>query len=308
MIKKKIYRRKITLLLGLISSILYTFSAYTNSDKSYDPNPTKEQCGAGLSKYHVRTASLNQELACMKKGFKHIYWGSPEDKNGIDPSLKKFYKSLSKLTAPQPLPPHKTTIWYTPSGKHNALLLQKYLIDSYFSAYFIASQKTLYSLLPDQSSAQKVVLLKELYWQATGHNPCIMGTLLGYAPEDTLFLYQWNAYRNELTKNLLAKGVPRSEINTLTEKLMNTTFDQWPKENQESFNTIISENTEWQQEYNFELQLAEAWLKINQHHTSEELAHYGNAFKDLFNKIMEPVPISTPPQKPIQTQIQKICE
>ena len=121
-------------------------------------NPSINECGAAISRTHPRRDTINQALACMKNGFKSVYWGYGEDLENefIAPELRNFYSTVNKLTIPVGY------LLYTHEGARNALLIRKYFLERN---------------LPFMTN-----------------NPYLLGTLLGYTEDDILFFYQRWAY------------------------------------------------------------------------------------------------------------------
>ncbi len=121
-------------------------------------NPSIHECGAAISRIYPRRDTINQALACMKNGFRSVYWGYDNEDEIIVSELRDFYSTLNKLTV------GTNYIFYTDKGTRNALLMQKYFIE--------------------QDRLHKFMF----------YNPYLMGKLLGYAEDDILFFYQRGAY------------------------------------------------------------------------------------------------------------------
>jgi len=123
-------------------------------------NPSIDECGAAISRTHPRRDTINQALACMKNGFKPVYWGYDNEIEHIAPELRDFYSTVNKLTLPMGY------LIYTDDGTRNALLIRKYMLET--KPFFMAN------------------------------NSYLLGTLLGYAEDDILFFYQRSAYLDQI--------------------------------------------------------------------------------------------------------------
>lgn len=266
------------IILSIYSCLLAAHVYASQGPASYTPSPSQNNCGAAISKEYLREDNINQALACMEAGFREVYYGSTEQISDIAPELKQFYeKSVNKLEFYADIPQNnlKSLIIYTKRGEKNALMLQKYYLEGSLTSYCANVRAKI-----DPAS---IPFLREVL--ALGGNSHIMGTLLGYAPNDIIFYYQLEAYKRIVSQQFAP--TPEERVYKLRD-LTDVLFDKWSEADKGAFNRFIKNDQEWQKAYDKDKKIADLWLEENNKLSIEYLTNYGKAFSQPFAFLNNP--------------------
>lgn len=239
-------------------------------------NLSAEKCLPVITPLTLDDEAINHQFSCFITGNTPIFYAQnlsylqlKQKLNSINKPLidevgSNYYEFTTYVSSAVSTF-YPSLIVYHPDVEQNALLLQKYLLESSLLILLLSykaksmdssTRTTIQNMLAELSKTSKVNSAAALPL----NNEYLIGQLLGYSDPQLKLLYQQHAFlqSNEpSTQSGFQQGY--------------TPLQQWPAEQQTALKTYLASSKEWELSFNEEKTAAEQWLSFNKKYTNKQL-------------------------------------